>query len=275
MVRSVVGLLPVAAALFAVPQFLPQLARLRRTGDTAGVSWSWAALTSVNNAAWTGYFALSRLWTALVPSLSATLLAGALAVLLARRGGLPRRAAAATAAWAALLAVAGGLFGRAVLGIALAASFILQTAPSVWKAYRSDRVTGISRGTWLLIFGELLCWGIFGTCESDPRLAVLGWSGVAASLLILARVRPKRPAAYRIDRANGGYCPAFHDHLRGRWPETAAAPTGQPYLPGRRPGRRLRHGRAARSARLAPSSSAARRASGSLDADPRSARPAP
>jgi uncharacterized protein with PQ loop repeat len=185
--RSVIGLLPLSAAIFAVPQFLPQLARLRRTGDIAGVSWTWAALTSVNNGAWTGYFALSRLWTALVPSVSATLLAGTLAVLLARRDRLPPRAATGTAAWAVLLAAAGLLFGRAGLGAALTASFIIQTTPSVWKAYRSGAITGISRGTWLLILGELACWGIFGTCESDPRLMILGWTGVTASLLVLAR----------------------------------------------------------------------------------------
>jgi uncharacterized protein with PQ loop repeat len=124
-----------------VPQFLPQLARLRRTGDTAGVSWAWAALTSVNNGAWTGYFALSHLWTALVSSISATLL----------------------------------------------------TAPSVSRAYRSDRASGISAGTWLLILGELLCWGLYGTYESDPRLMALGWTGVAASLLVLARATSKKP----------------------------------------------------------------------------------
>jgi uncharacterized protein with PQ loop repeat len=186
-VGSVIALLPLLAAIFAVPQFLPQLTRLRRTGDTAGVSWTWAALTSVNNGAWTGYFALSHLWTALVPSVSATLLAGTLAVLLARRDGFPARAAAATTAWAALLTAVGALSGRAGLGTALTVSFIIQTTPSVWKAYRSDAVTGISRGTWLLILGELLCWGIFGTCESDPRLMVLGWTGVTASLLVLAR----------------------------------------------------------------------------------------
>ena len=83
------------AAVLAVPQFLPQLARVRRAGTVAGVSWSWAALTSVNNAAW---------------------------------------------------------------------------------------------GTWLLIFGELLCLGVFGIHEADPRLIVLGTTGVTASLLVLARV---------------------------------------------------------------------------------------
>jgi hypothetical protein len=43
-------------------------------------------------------------------------------------------------------------------------------------------------GTWLLILGELLCWGVYSTYELDPRLMVLSWTGVAASLLILTRV---------------------------------------------------------------------------------------
>ena len=54
--------------------------------------------------------------------------------------------------------------------------------------YRSEDTAGVSRGTWLLIFGELLCWGVFGIHEADPRLIVLGATGVAASLLVLARV---------------------------------------------------------------------------------------
>jgi uncharacterized protein with PQ loop repeat len=191
--HAVFSLLPLVAAILAVPQFLPQLARLRRTGQTAGVSWSWAALTSVNNAAWAGYFALSGFWTALVPAISATVLAGTLAVMLARRGaGVPRRPAALALAWTALLITAASLFGRTGLGTALTAAFLLQVTPSVWTAYRADRTTGIAAGTWLLIFGELLCWGVFGIYQSDPRLIVLGATGVAASLLVLARVaRPR------------------------------------------------------------------------------------
>jgi uncharacterized protein with PQ loop repeat len=209
--RAALSLLPLVAAILAVPQFLPQLARLRRTGETAGVSWSWAALTSVNNAAWAGYFAMSGFWTALVPAISATVLAGALAVLLARSGdGVPRRPAALALAWTALLIAAAALFGRAGLGTALIAAFLVQVTPSVWTAYRSDRTTGIAAGTWLLICGELLCWGIFGVYRSDPRLIVLGATGVAASLLVLARLagppsagrgRRPRPASTRVRSA--------------------------------------------------------------------------
>jgi uncharacterized protein with PQ loop repeat len=195
------SLLPLLAAILAVPQFLPQLARLHRTGETAGVSWSWAALTSINNAAWAGYFALSGFWTALVPAISATVLAGTLTVMLARRGaGFPRRPAALALAWTALLVTAASLLGRAGLGAALTAAFLLQVTPSVWTAYRADRTTGIAAGTWLLILGELLCWGIFGIYESDPRLIVLGATGVTASVLVLARVARTAGAGATADR---------------------------------------------------------------------------
>lgn len=192
--------LPVAAAAFAVPQFLPQLLDVWRTGDTAGVSWSWAVLTSVSNGGWIAYFALSRLWTALVPSISATVLAGVLAVLLGRHGDIPRRAALFTVAWSAVLVLSWSLAGRIGLGTALTASFVLQVSPAVWTAYRTKHPTGISVGTWLLILAELFCWGVYGLDIDDPRLTVLGWTGVGASVLMLARAR--RTARRRAVRQN-------------------------------------------------------------------------
>jgi uncharacterized protein with PQ loop repeat len=180
--------LPIAAAAFAIPQFLPQLRKLRATDDTAGVSWPWATLTSVNNGAWVAYFALSAYWTALVPSCSATLLAGALATMLARRGRARAQPAVLIAAWAALLAAVSTVAGRSGLGTLLTAAFVVQVAPSVWTAYRTARPTGISPGTWLLILGELSCWTTFGVHKSDPRLTILGLTGVAASLLMLTRI---------------------------------------------------------------------------------------
>jgi uncharacterized protein with PQ loop repeat len=187
--QAVFAAFPLVAACLAVPQFLPQLAKVRRSGTTAGVSWSWAALTSVNNAAWLGYFALSGFWTALVPAVSATVLSGLLAVVLARRdGGIPRRPMVLATMWTAVLLAAGATFGRTGLGSALTVAFLLQVTPSVWTVYRSRDTAGVSQGTWLLIFGELLCWGVFGIREGDPRLIVLGVTGVVASLLVLARV---------------------------------------------------------------------------------------
>jgi uncharacterized protein with PQ loop repeat len=179
---------PLAATAFAIPQFLPQILKVRGTHDTAGVSWSWAALTSVNNAAWLSYFMLSGFWTALVPSSSATLLAGALATMLARRGQAKPWPTALIGIWAALLISGYAVAGRTGLGTLLTAAFVLQVTPSIWTAYRTERPTGISHGTWMLVFGELCCWTIFGLHKSDPRLMILGVTGVTASVLILSRI---------------------------------------------------------------------------------------
>jgi uncharacterized protein with PQ loop repeat len=181
--------LPFVAAAFAIPQFLPQIAKLRKTGDITGVSWPWAALTSVNNAAWLTYFALAHYWTALVPSICATTLAGALATILSLRVEVRPQSAAAVASWTALLVAAFVLAGRVGLGTLLTGAFTLQVTPSIWTAYRTERPTGISGGTWALILGELSCWLTFGLHKSDPRLVVLGCSGVAAAILMLARIQ--------------------------------------------------------------------------------------
>jgi uncharacterized protein with PQ loop repeat len=191
--RTIMGELidyaPIAAAAFAIPQFLPQILKLRATNDVGGLSWSWATLTSVNNASWLAYFALFGYWAALVPALSASLLAGALATMLARRGRAKKGPAALIGAWVALL-VAGFTFaGRTGLGTLLAVAFILQVVPSIWSAYRTARPSGVSSGTWLLIMSELSCWAIFGVHEADPRLITLGFTGVTASLLMLIRIR--------------------------------------------------------------------------------------
>jgi hypothetical protein len=132
---------------------------------------------------------MSRYLTALIPSSSATLLAGTLAVMLIRRRPPGPRPAALIAAWAITLAAAGVAAGRGGLGALLTAAFLPQVTPSLWTAYRTGRPTGISSGTWLLILGELSCWMIFGLHASDPRLITLGASGIIVSALMLARIR--------------------------------------------------------------------------------------
>lgn len=98
--------IPVVAKALAIPQFLPQILQLQAPHDTAGVSWSWATLTSANNPGWLVYFALSGYWAAPVPSSSAMLLAGALATMLALRGQAKARPAvligsrSCTSSWA-------------------------------------------------------------------------------------------------------------------------------------------------------------------------------
>jgi uncharacterized protein with PQ loop repeat len=188
MAASPLDYAPLAATACAIPQFLPQILKLRATGDSAGVSWSWAILTSANNAAWLAYFALSHYWTALIPSSSATVLAATLATMLTVRGHARIRPAALILTWTGLLAVSYAIAGRNGLGAVLTVAFILQVTPSIWNAHRTDRPSGVSAGTWLLILGELSCWTSFGIHKSDPRLITLGLSGITASALMLSRL---------------------------------------------------------------------------------------
>lgn len=99
------------------------------------------------------------------------------------------RPSALIAAWAAMLVAAYLILGRTGLGALLTAAFVVQVAPSIRTAYRTERPTGASAGTWLLILGELCCWLTFGLYKSDPRLIALGLTGVTASALMLARIR--------------------------------------------------------------------------------------
>jgi uncharacterized protein with PQ loop repeat len=219
---DVVDYAPIAATAFAIPQFLPQIIKLRATDDAAGVSWSWATLTSVNNAAWLAYFALSAYWTALVPSSSATLLAGTLATMLFLRGRAKGRPTVLVGTWIALLIAAFTAAGRTGLGTLLTAAFALQVTPSIWTAYRTDHPTGISRGTWMLVLGEVSCWTIFGLHKSDPRLITLGITGVTASALMLARIGHARRNKHSTARLR---CRSRHhaDHT----PTTQAVPGGR------------------------------------------------
>jgi uncharacterized protein with PQ loop repeat len=214
---------PIAATAFAIPEFLPQLRKLQVTRDTAGVSWPWATLTGLNNAAWIAYFALSHDWTALVPSSSATVLAGTLAVLLSIRGQARLRPSVLIGTWAAMLVAAYLTLGRTGLGTLLTAAFVVQVAPSLWTAYRTARPTGISSGTWLLILGELCCWLTFGLYKSDPRLIALGLTGVTASALMLARIRATRK---RGPASRGSSWPSTRRRARGPACASAASAAG-------------------------------------------------
>ena len=185
-------LAPLAAAVVAVPEFLPQLVKVRRSRDASGVSMSWAVLTSTNNGAWTMYFALSGFWTALVPSVSATLLAGALAFAIRRHTSIDGRRVGLIAGWVVLLVAATAVVGRAGLGTLLSVAFAVQVAPAIWVAYGSPRLTGVAVGTWLLVAGKLACWRAYGVHRHDPRLMTMGIIGITAAVLMHARVHATR-----------------------------------------------------------------------------------
>lgn len=221
-------MLPVLAAGFAVPQFVPQIVKLRRTDDVAGLSAPWAVLTGLNNAAWAGYFAASHYWFALIPSTSATVLGGWLGVTLVVRRTMTGRAWTVIGAWAVALGVAASV-DRGVLGAVLTGAFLVQVVPAVATAYRTARPTGIARGTWLLVLGETSCWAGFGVVARDGPLLALGVTGVTSALLMLRRARAssgRRPATGR--RAGPSPGAAVRSAPGGPARPPAAAPHAAP-----------------------------------------------
>src|SRR5262249_62394151 len=100
--------------------------------------------------------------------------------MLSSRTQIDSRRALLIFAWGASLICASIVSGRAGLGAALTGAFVLQATPSVWTAYKTKHPTGVATGTWTLVLGELSCWTAYGVHKSDPRLIVLGITGITA-----------------------------------------------------------------------------------------------
>lgn len=194
---SVIDVMPLVATVAAVPQLLPQLLRLIRSRRPDGVSPAWASLTAVNNMGWFAYFTSTGLWTAMVPSATCSLLAGAIVAALAGAGARVRSGAAVGAAWLSVLAGALMVAGPSGLGAVLTVAFLLQVTPSLRSAWRTASPVGVSRVTWGLIGVEVLCWGTVGVLDARPPLIVLGATGSVAVAAMLWLTRPSRGTTAR------------------------------------------------------------------------------
>ncbi|WP_370326667.1 hypothetical protein [Euzebya sp.] len=193
---SLIDFLPLAATACAVPQLVPQLARLVRTRRPDGVSPAWASLTAASNLGWLAYFTSTGLWTAAVPSTTCALVAGGIVVALGRAGAPVRRGVAIGTTWLAVLIAAVALAGPTGLGGVLAGAFVLQVVPSLRTAWSTTEPVGVSRATWVLIGAEVVCWGAIGLLDARPPLIALGVTGVtaAAAMLVLTRAGRLRAA---------------------------------------------------------------------------------
>lgn len=63
--QTLVNVAAVAATVGTIAFLVPQISKLIRTGDSAGVSTTWAALGLVTNAGWFAYMINQNLWVAI------------------------------------------------------------------------------------------------------------------------------------------------------------------------------------------------------------------
>jgi uncharacterized protein with PQ loop repeat len=178
----------VVATLVSMSCTWPQLARVRRTGDIAGVSATAAALTVSSELGWTLYLGGEGLWAAVPEGMFAIGANVALVATLNRSGASTRTSVVAAATWLA------GLFGARLLGgpnalaVLLGFAYLVQLTPAVVKAWRTWSPSGISTGTWTLRLVEAVLWGTYGLARDDSPLIFLGVLGVVESTAILVRL---------------------------------------------------------------------------------------
>jgi len=179
--------LALAGTSLAAVFLVPQIRLVFVSGNTSGLSHTWAAFGVVTNAAWIAYLATQRLWApALAPAL-AVLTYGCLLAVMIRIGGGSDRWAFRAAAYAGSLtavSIAGGPGGLAVVLVLTPA---IQILPEISTVFRHARPVGVSPSAWSLGLAEAVCWGWFGFLVGDGALIGYGAVAGAGSAVILLR----------------------------------------------------------------------------------------
>jgi uncharacterized protein with PQ loop repeat len=205
---DIATLAAMAATVASIACTWPQLVRIRRTSDIAGVSITAALLTVSSELGWTAYLAGEGLWSA-VPEGVLNIAANALlAIAVVRAGGSARAAAGAAATWLAVLVASRTLVGPTALAALLGIAYAVQLTPAVVTAWRTWSPSGISVPTWTLRLTEALLWGVYGHIRGDTPLVLFGVLGTLESCAVLLRkyLTRHRPSTVEIP------APAFVSH---------------------------------------------------------------
>jgi uncharacterized protein with PQ loop repeat len=177
----------VAATVLAATSLLPQIVKLVRTADPAGVSATWPATGLVINGAWCAYLIQAGLWPASISTFFMVVFYSAIMWALARAGRSLRTSLWRGAATGAVFAAIAAGFGWLVMGTVLGLSQFLQVGPAIFTAYRTRRPTGIAPATWWIAGTEGLLWGYYGWFHRDVPIMIFSVTYVATAVLMLAR----------------------------------------------------------------------------------------
>jgi uncharacterized protein with PQ loop repeat len=181
------ALAAVLATVLSITCLWPQLARVHRTGDVAGVSITAAALTVSSEIGWTVYLGGEGLWGAVPEGLVNIVVNALLVAAVIRAGGVSRAAFAAASLWLLALLSARIAGGPPAIAVLLALAYTIQLAPAVVTAWRTWSPSGVATATWTARWIESVLWGVYGFLRDDPPLIVFGVAGTAASSAILVR----------------------------------------------------------------------------------------
>ncbi|MEE8375005.1 MAG: hypothetical protein V3S26_01620 [Acidimicrobiia bacterium] len=182
----------VAATMGTIAFLVPQISKLIRTGDSSGVSTTWASLGLVTNVGWAAYLSSQGFWIAILAPIF-TIVAYALTMwALVRTGRDPRQSYLLGAVWGVLLTATALVAGWTALGVVLGLSYGVMLTPSVWTAFRTADPSGISPGTWRIGIVEALLWGYYGWFHGDIGILTFSVVGLVGSVLMLTRYHSTR-----------------------------------------------------------------------------------
>jgi uncharacterized protein with PQ loop repeat len=176
-----------AATVLSMSCTWPQIVRIQRTGDIAGVSVTAAALTVASEIGWTVYLGGEGLWPAVPEGVFNIAANAVLVVAVARSGGSARTALLLAMAWLATLLAGRWLGGPETIAALLGLAYFIQLTPAVVTAWRTWSPSGIATSTWTMRLVESALWGMYGFLRGDPPLIVFGILGVTESTAILVR----------------------------------------------------------------------------------------
>lgn len=188
--------LAVSASFLAATFLIPQIVRLVRTGDTSGVSLTWALFGVITNLSWVCYLVNEGLWMAAFAPALAVCTYAILVVVLARRGATPHWGWCL--AYSAVLLTA-ALAGNVVLGSLLVVAPAVQLTPELTAVYLHPCPHGVAEATWWLCAAEAVCWGAYGLLMGDGALVGYGMVTSVGSLMIVARSRSTRGGARALE----------------------------------------------------------------------------
>jgi uncharacterized protein with PQ loop repeat len=187
MTETTANVAVILATVSTVVFLLPQIAKLKRTGDSSGVSTTWAALGFVSNVGWFTYMISQSRWYAVVAPLSTFIFYAVALRALAGTGRDLRNATVIAVGWSLVLGGVAVGGGWTTLGVVLGLTYAAMVTPSIWTAYRSRKPSGVSAGTWWIGSVEALLWGLYGLYHMDPGIITFGTVQLTASALMLTR----------------------------------------------------------------------------------------
>lgn len=178
--------LGVLATIVGLTRALPQLVRLLRAGNAAGVSLDGSATSATVSSFWAVYGVLTD-QPAVVLASGTPAAVFVLITLAALRYGRrldELRAAPVFFVLFGAVAVAGGAAG---LGLMLTAGALIANTPHVVVAYREKDLSGISPFTWKLTAADGAIWTTYALVTGDVPILVNNVFQFTTSVMIVVR----------------------------------------------------------------------------------------